>query len=74
MFTKTLLKLYLNFIFLLINLLGLVPNGIFYRYCWEKTAKFMGQYLNKSPFYHPDFFSLFWLTVAIISGIRKWCR
>ena len=28
-FTKTLFKLYLNFIFIPINLLGVLPNGIF---------------------------------------------
>jgi hypothetical protein len=32
-------------------------------------------FLNKfSFFYNPDGFTLIWLTVAIISGLKKWCK
>jgi len=39
-----------------------------------KEGKIYREYLNKFSFYHLDSFSLIWLTVALIWGIRKWCR
>jgi hypothetical protein len=45
--------------------------GFFTANAGKRLQNLSGEYLNKSPFYHPDFFSLIWLTVAIISGIRK---